>query len=75
MEGLLLLGIDKDNVQRLKEGKPIHVHLAEVDNGKPITEVVVCYGETMADIVQEFKQEGMLPPDFVMPPVARSTKQ
>jgi hypothetical protein len=74
MGGALLLGVDEENVRRLKDGKPIHVFQAEVDNGEPITQVVVCYGRTLADIVVEFKKEGLLPPDFVMT-VEKATRQ
>ena len=75
MDGLLLLGIDAENVKRLKDGKPIHVHQAEVDNGVPITQVVITYGETLQHIVDEMKRAGVVPPDFVAPTPSRATQQ
>lgn len=74
-EGLLFLGIDAENVRRLKSGMPIHVHFAEVDNGVPVTEVVIAYGGTLQEIVQEMIDQGKLPPDFVMPQPARRNVQ
>lgn len=71
----LLLGIDAENVRRLQSGQPIHVHKAEVDNGEDIAAVVIVYGDTLQDIVNDMKREGALPPDFVMPAVVKGTKQ
>lgn len=51
--GTFLLGIDAENVKRLKAGKPIVVSLAEL-GGKD--DVMICYGETMADIIQELER-------------------
>lgn len=46
----LVLGIDKENVRRLQEDKPIRFDAAEV--GLPGWEVVVVYGETI-DVIKE----------------------
>lgn len=75
MNGALLLGIDVENVHRLTLGYPIHVHIAEVENGHPITSVTICYGATLQHIVEDMKKAGMLPPDFVPPPVQQKGRQ
>lgn len=51
--GRFLLGIDAENVRRLKEGRPIIVDLSTM-GGRDT--VIIMYGETMADIVRELEQ-------------------
>lgn len=65
--GLLILGIDAENVKRLKKNLPIHLAMAEVETGKPVREMIIMYGDTIPDIVKELKANGVLPPDFVPP--------
>jgi len=72
---ILVLGIDANNVERMKRGSPLHMHKSECDNGEPIETIIVTYGETLQAIVEDFKRHDMLPPDFVMPVVKPSTKQ
>lgn len=62
--GLLLVGIDSNNVDKLRQGYPLQVKIAEADNGEPVTEIVVAYGETLTDLVNELKLQGVLPPDM-----------
>jgi hypothetical protein len=47
--GVFLLGIDSENVKRLKEGKPIVLSLAELGG---TDDVMIVYGETLKDIVE-----------------------
>jgi len=49
---ILLLGLSQENVNRLKEGKPIHINGDELglDN-----DVVLIYGETEAHIYKELQ--------------------
>lgn len=66
--GLLLIGLERMNIERLQQDMPIHVHEAEASvPGVPIKEVVIVFKETLPEIVAELKAHGMLPPDFVMP--------
>lgn len=67
--GALILGIDAENVKRLRKNLPIHLHFSEVDNGVPVQEVIIMYGDTLDDIVTELKKQKVLPPNFVRPPV------
>ena len=54
---LILLGIDARNVERLKEGKPLHVRGETLD--MPGIEIGIMYGETMQDIIDELKKSGI----------------
>lgn len=51
--GVFILGIDAENVKRLKEGKPIMVSLAELGGSD---DVLIMYGETMQAIAQELER-------------------
>lgn len=51
--GTFILGIDAENVKRLKDGKPILVSLAEM-GGKD--DVLIMYGETLQDIQRELEE-------------------
>jgi len=62
--GLLLVGIDSNNVEKLKAGFPLQINVAEADNGEPVTFIVVTYGATLTDVVNQLKAEGVLPPDL-----------
>lgn len=50
--GAFLLGIDAENVRRLKDGEPILVSLAELGG---TDDVVILFGETVADIIRELE--------------------
>jgi hypothetical protein len=52
---LIGLGISAGNITRLKEGKPIHVNLAEL-NLPWRGEIMIMYGETENDIQEELKE-------------------
>lgn len=51
--GIFILGIDAENVKRLKAGKPILVSLAELGGQD---DVLICYGDTLADLQRELEQ-------------------
>jgi hypothetical protein len=59
--GVFILGLDAENIKRLKEGKPILVSLAEL-GGKD--DVMIMYGDTIDDMVKELESEtgAKLPP-------------
>lgn len=57
---VLVLGIDDVNVKRLTEGQPIHVDgLLEGLN----FEVIILYGSTLQDIVEDLRKTGLEVPD------------
>jgi hypothetical protein len=56
--GLFILGIDAENVKRLKEGKPIMVSLAELGGSD---DVCIMYGETMQAIAAELERASGAP--------------
>jgi hypothetical protein len=59
-EPLLLLGLSGENVTRLAAGEPIHVTSAQIaELGLPPMVVVIHYGRTEQDIVDEMKGHGM----------------
>jgi hypothetical protein len=63
--GVFILGIDAENVKRLKEGKPILKSLAQF-GGKD--DVCIVYGETLEDIQREMERAfGELPEAQVNP--------
>lgn len=49
-DGSFVLGIDAENVARLKAGQSIGVNLAQI-GGKDT--VYIIYGETLADVMRE----------------------
>lgn len=51
--GVCILGIDAENVRRLKQGQPIRVDLSQM-GGRDT--VVLMYGETMAAIARELER-------------------
>lgn len=50
--GAFVLGIDAENVRRLKKGQPIRVNLAELGG---TDQVFIMYGETFEDIQRELE--------------------
>lgn len=57
---LLMLGLSGENVTRLAAGEPIRVsaqHMAEL--GLPQMEVVIHYGRTEQDIVDDLESHGL----------------
>lgn len=50
--GVFILGLDAENVKRLKEGLPILVSLAQMGGAD---DVCICYGETLDDIRRELE--------------------
>lgn len=51
-DGTFILGIDAENVKRLKDGKPILVSLAELGGHD---DVLIVYGETMQHIMRDLE--------------------
>lgn len=51
LDGTVILGIDADNVDRLKEGQPILIRSdCELALG---FDIYICYGETTTDLVKQ----------------------
>lgn len=59
--GVMVLGIDAENVKRLKEGKPILKALSQF-GGKD--DILIIYGDTLDDVQRELAEasDGPLPP-------------
>ena len=51
---IVLLGIDKENVRRLKNDEPIKVSLDEMRIPENI-DVYICYGDTLDDLVEKLQ--------------------
>lgn len=51
--GAFILGIDAENVKRLKDGKPIMVSLAEMGGSD---DVCIMYGDTLQSIAAELER-------------------
>ncbi len=63
--GTMILGIDAENVRRLKDGKPILKALSQF-GGKD--DVLILYGETLADVQAQLEKAwGPLPPAQPLP--------
>lgn len=57
--GMMILGIDAENVRRLKDGKPILKALSQF-GGKD--DILIIYGETLQDVRQQLEKAwGTLP--------------
>jgi hypothetical protein len=70
--GVFILGIDAENVRRLKAGKPILISLAEL-GGKD--DVMIMYGETLDAIKEELERASGSPlPQPTPLGVARKTQ-
>jgi hypothetical protein len=65
--GTFILGLDAENIARLKEGKPILVSLAEIGG---TDDVLIMYGDTIDAIKQELEKAtgSPLPPASVLVP-------
>lgn len=66
-DGTFLLGIDAENVRRLKDGKPIYVNLRQLGGSD---QVLIMYGDDQQAILQELEKAngGALPPAQPLPP-------
>ena len=51
--GLMILGIDAENVKRLKEGKPILKALGQFGG---TDDVLIIYGDTLDDVQRELEK-------------------
>ena len=49
-DGTVILGLDEENIKRLKENQPIVADLSEIGINQKI---VIMYGETLGDIKAE----------------------
>lgn len=68
-DGRFLLGIDANNVQKMKEGKPLVVDLS--DHGG-VDCFIMVYGDTLADVLKDITDAGFnLPPAQPMPTKGR----
>lgn len=57
---LLFLGLSGENVTRLTTGEPIRIRSADITAlGFPPMEVVIHYGRTEQDIVDELREHGV----------------
>ena len=52
-DGTFILGIDAENVKRLKDGQPIIVCLSELGG---MDDVLIMYGDTLQDIKNELER-------------------
>lgn len=50
--GAFILGLDKTNVEKLKEGKPLLVSLSQIGG---VDDVCIMYGDTLDDIKNELE--------------------
>lgn len=67
---LLILGVDRENLRRLRGGQPIVVDLTDYGDTR---RVLFMYGDTMTDIMRELEASGMkLPP--VSPHIVKPEK-
>lgn len=55
---LVGLGLSEGNVGKLKEGKPIYLHLDEL--GIEGIDVLIHYGVTEQAIIDDFKEKGLI---------------
>lgn len=63
--GMMILGIDAENVKRLKEGKPILKALSQF-GGKD--DVLIVYGDTLDDVQRTLEEAmGPLPAPQALP--------
>lgn len=63
--GLMILGIDAENVKRLKEGKPILKSLAQFGG---TDDIVIVYGDTLDDVQKQLEKAfGPLPKAQALP--------
>jgi hypothetical protein len=51
-KNIVLLGLSKENLERLKEGKPIHINGSELGIAN---DILIMYGETEAHIYKELQ--------------------
>lgn len=66
---LLILGIDKTNVERIKAGQPILVKGDQMGLDLPI-DVAILYGESLDDVAKSLRDMGFVSiPDPLPPPV------
>lgn len=64
-DGSFIIGIDANNIRKLREGKPMVVDLFSLGG---TDRFMLAYGETLGDIIKELKDAGMeLPPAQALP--------
>ena len=52
----LILGVDRENINRLTSGKPIRVTMESVDIER---DVMVIFGETLQDVMDQLTSAGV----------------
>jgi hypothetical protein len=57
--GDLVLAITSENVSKLKKGEPIRIKHEDV--GDTTGDIYLVYGDSMPDIVHQFKSLGLIP--------------
>lgn len=57
------LGLSEGNIQKLKSGQPVYLHLDEL--GIEGIDVLIHYGKTEEAIITEFQEKGLMPNDEV----------
>lgn len=62
---LALLGLTRENIDRLVAGKPIRFDLAEL--GLPACQFAIVYGETERDVLVPFAERGIVPWTMIPP--------
>ena len=55
----ILLGLDRENINRLTSGKPIVCRKETVNIER---DVMIVFGETLGDVVKELEQNGIVVP-------------
>jgi hypothetical protein len=55
--GYGFIGVDQENIKRLTDGQPILMDLGKIENPK---KVVIYYGETLDDILNDLEKRGYL---------------
>ena len=58
--GSVLLGITAENVERLLAGQPILLNLKDI--GLPSQQIAIIYGPTIADLMDQLRENGMVLP-------------
>jgi uncharacterized protein YxjI len=53
----IVLGLDKNNIERLTKGQPIHIEAKDL---KLEDDIYIVYGDSLLDIAKELKVEHLL---------------
>ena len=61
---LVLVGLSDKNLEELRKGNPIAVHVKELGGDEPIEQLVFFSKPTERDMFDYLKAQGLLPPDL-----------